>query len=164
MTPVNSATMMVLEMFRNRAANLPFADHPYSRLAQTKNTLGKTEWEPNLRAQAIEAMGVWVLSILGNSVTGTMNEILDLMRIAHDLEDATAKKASSEMAGSMPFLEKIVTIFVNDVDVEHVAEMLFEDGLKLASEQNKESPPASPQQPKQPIQNWTAARWKPSMN
>lgn len=164
MKAVNAATRMVAEMFQRRAADLPFEEHPYSQLLKAQKIIGKTEWTPDLRQQAISALGVWIMSIFGNSVSGTMNEILDLMRIANDLPDEKAKNAAKEMSGSMPFLEKIVTIFVNEVDVEYVAETLFDDGVRLEKERAGETTSDVKPTPKTTIQNWTPARWNPSAN
>lgn len=155
-------------MFKKRAAELPFAAHPYAGLLTALEKLGRTGWDNDEdREQALNAMSVWVVGVLGNCVAGTLNEVVTLMSIARDGDDK-AQQAAKDMASSMDFLEKISTTFLNSVDIGHVSEVLFEDGRRReAEEQNNQEKPAPEPKPKpeiKQVQNWTPTRWNPSMN
>ena len=168
MKAVNMATQVIVEMFTKRAAEVPFDRHPYHGLLKARDMVNKDagEWTEEYRAQALNAMCMWIGDVIGRSATDTLNEVLALMRIA-DGGDEAAKKAAKDMAGSMGFLEKVMMSFLNSVDIEYVAETMFEDGVKRA-----EAEQASPETPAEPapktetkqIQNWTPTRWNPSVN
>jgi hypothetical protein len=163
MEAVNAATQMIADMFMKRAAELPFDQHPYHGLLKARGWFNKEAWDDAMRQQAVEALDVWCMNTLGGAVVSVMNEIVALMRIA-DAGDQSAKDAMSNMAESMPFLEKVMNVFVNSVNMEHVAEMLFADGQRREAVENgttQEKPDASA---KKPIQNWTYSRWAPSAN
>jgi len=161
MKSVNMATQLVIDMFRSRCDELPFDEHPYNAVLIAKNKLKKgDEFIEENRDAAIAALALWVMQIVGSSVTNTLNEILAVMRIANDGDDE-AKKAAKEMAGSMPFLEKISTVFLNEVEMAAVAEWLLEDGQRRENALKEKS---AEDTKKAPIQNWTSARWNPSLN
>jgi hypothetical protein len=169
MKAVNMATQIVIDMFMKRAAEVPFDRHPYHGLLKARSMVDEsaTEWTDDYHEQALNALCAWTASMIADSSSATMNEVVALMRIAN-AGDADAKKAANDMAGSMNFLEKVMTSFLNSVDIEHVAEVLFEDGQgRHAAEQEKAKTPTKPEatkpEPKQ-IQNWTPTRWNPSMN
>ncbi|NDC55348.1 MAG: hypothetical protein EBZ69_00685 [Alphaproteobacteria bacterium] len=167
MKAVNPATKIAVDMFKSRCDELPFKEHPYSALLKTLRMLHADNWTDEVKEQAVEALGMWVASILAGSAGGTMNEIVALIRIANNGND-DAKKAANEMCSSMSFLEKIVTFFLNSVDIEHVADTLFEDGVRREKLEKEKSEPA-PQEPEKKaevkqIQNWTPTRWNPSVN
>ena len=161
MQSLSTATQLIIDMFRNRCNDLPFSQHPYNAIARIKDTLNKEDGltEENRRA-AMAALSLWVAQTVGNSVTSTLNEILAVMRIAHD-ENENGKKAAEELSRSMPFLEKLSSAFLNSVDIDAVSEWLVEDGQRREKEQ-KEKP--AEETKKAPIQNWTPARWNPSLN
>lgn len=161
MTNLNPATQMVIEMFRNRCADLPFSEHPYNAILIAKDKLkqGDNFVEENKNA-ALAALSLWIANLIGNSVTSTLNEILAVMRIAHKV-DEESKKAAEEMSRSMPFLEKMSSVFLNSVNIDAVAEWLFEDGQKRENELRENS---AKETKKAPIQNWMPTRWNPSLN
>lgn len=169
MKAVNMATQIVLDMFMKRAAEVPFDRHPYHGLLKARGMVNKdaTEWTDDYREQAMNAMCLWIGDIIGHSATDTMNEVLALMRIANEGDEA-AKKAAKNMAGSMTFLEKVMMSFLNSVDLEHIAETLFEDGVKRAAEAEKapaeNTAESAPKTETKQIQNWTPTRWNPSVN
>jgi hypothetical protein len=157
MKAVNPATQMVADMFLKRAAEIPFDQHPYHHLLKAKKALSedKKDWTGDLQQPAVSALEAWCADTIGGAVVSTLNEIVGLMRIANET-DEKGKEAVQEMSSSMPFIEKVMTIFVNSVDMEHVAEVMFADGQRREAAENK---PAKP-----PIQNWQPARWAPSAN
>lgn len=164
MKAVNAATQAIVDLFYKRAEQIPFEAHPYSALIQAQKKLGETEWTDENKGAALAAMHLWVSQVLGDSGADTLNSILACMRAAADNGDE-GKKAAQEMSKSMSFLEKVVTVFLNEVDIDHVSEMMFEDGVrreKAAAAATSTSPPDTA--PKKPIQNWTPARWAPSVN
>lgn len=163
MDAVNAATQMVVDMFMKRAAELPFEQHPYYALLKTRSVFNQEEWSDDLQQQAVDALDVWCMNTLGGAVVSVMNEIVALMRIA-DAGDAAAKEAMSNMSESMPFLEKVMNVFVNSVNMAHVAEALFADGQRRAAAENGSTPEKAPAPAKKPIQNWTYSRWAPSAN
>lgn len=170
MTAVNMATQFIVEMFMKRAAEVPFERHPYHGLLKARGMVDKKaeDWKDEYREQAMNAMCLWIGEIIGHSVTDTMNEVLTLMRLASE-GDEKAKKAAKDMAGSMTFLEKVMMSFLNSVDLEHVAETLFEDGVKRAAAEAEKTQTEKPEElaPKtetKQIQNWIPTRWNPSVN
>lgn len=138
MKQVNDATKNTLENFRRKAKDLPFSAHPYSAMKEALNRLGKTEWDEENKKSAIGAMIMWVMGIVGNSVATTLNEIVALMNIAVATEDDENKKAADDMASSMSFTESVFRCFMGSLDFEHIAEQLFEDGVKIEKERAEE--------------------------
>lgn len=161
MQSLSTATQLIIDMFRNRCNDLPFSQHPYTAIAQIE-TLNKEDGltKENRRNAAKTALSLWVAQTVGNSVTSTLNEILAVMRVAH-AQNENGKKAAEELSRSMPFLEKLSSAFLNSVDIDAVSEWLVEDGQRREKEQ-KEKPAEDTK--KAPIQNWTPARWNPSLN
>ena len=85
------------------------------------------------------------------------------------------KKVAKELAMSMEFLERAVKHYIDEVDCHHVAEAVFEDGLKKEAELAKET--AAAEAAKEKVRNHNAAkqqspsgtvhrpsRWEPSQN
>ena len=138
MKKVNDATINTLENFRRKAAELPFSAHPYSSMKEALARLGKTEWDEEHRKSAMSAMVMWVMSIVGNSVATTLNEIVGLINIAAETGDEAHKKAADDMVSSMAFTESVFRSFISSVDFDYVAEQLFEDGAKLEKERAEE--------------------------
>lgn len=134
MKQVNEATQNTLDNFRRKAAELPQSAHPYFTMREGLTKLGETEWDEDNRRGAINAMAMWVMSIVGNSVVVTLNEIIALMRIAVETENEENKKAAEEMASSMTFAESVFKTYLSTIDAQYVAEQLFEDGLKAEKE------------------------------
>lgn len=165
MKAVNPATQMVTDMFIKRAAEIPFDQHPYHHLVKAKKALSeKTEWTGDLQQPAVSALEAWCADTIGGAVVSTLNEIVGLMRIANETDDK-GKEAVHEMAQSMPFIEKVMSIFVNSVDMEHVAEAMFADGQSREAAIAQQCADVRAQNAaKPPIQNWQPARWAPSAN
>lgn len=138
MKQVNEATVNTLENFRRKAADLPFSAHPYSGMRVALTKLGKTEWDDEHKKSAIGAMIMWLMSIVANSVVTTLNEIVALMKIAAETGDEEHKKAADDMAASMSFTESVMKSFMSSIDFEHIAEQLFEDGLRIEKERAEE--------------------------
>lgn len=177
MKQVNNATTNTLENFRRKAKDLPFDAHPYSANKNALARLGKTEWDEEHKAAAIRASTLWVMTIVGNSIATTLNEIVALMRIAVETGDADNKKAADEMASSMNFAESVFSAFMDSIDFEYVAEQLFEDGVKIEKERAEEEAAAEAakakvkayaaqkQQPESQLKTGTIhTRWQPSEN
>lgn len=135
---VNDATVSVLEQFRSRAKDLPWSEHPYAMIVRGRDKLNINAWDDSSKRAAIGAMVLWVTMIVGKALANTLNEIVALMRIAVETGDEAHKKAADDMAASMTFVEKTFGIFMHSVDFEHVAEGLFDDGVKMEEERNKE--------------------------
>lgn len=159
MKAVNTATQIVIDMFKAKADEVPFDGHPYHGLLKGLSALKQTEWDENHKREAKNALAMWVANILGGCVSGTMNEILALIKFA-EKGDEEGQKAASEMKGSMGFLDKIVLFFLNSVDIEHVSEFMFEHGKNRHEQETKPKPAPEVKQ----IQNWMPTRWSPSAN
>lgn len=178
MKQVNEATQNTLDNFRRKAADLPPSAHPYVTMRQALTKLGEPEWNEENRTGAINAMAMWVMSIVGNSVVTTLNEIVDLMRIAAGTGDEEHKKAADEMASSMTFAESVFKTYLSTIDTQYVAEQLFEDGLKAEKERLEEEAAAEAAKAKvkahaekqkqvtpDPLKVGTIhTKWQPSMN
>ena len=169
MNAVNPATTLALSLFREKAKTMPLEEHPYSALLKAREKLEvdnwpADKWPDDVKEAAMSGLCAWVANILAASASSTMNEIVALMRIANE-GDEKAKVAVKDMHGSMPFLEQVITCFLNAIDIEHVAEKLFEDGVAAYAAQASGQPvsDAPKPEPKQ-IQNWTSTRWNPSLN
>lgn len=135
---INDATRGTLERFREKAKDLPWSAHPYAMLVESRNKLEIKEWDTESRSDAVAAMAMWVTMIVGKSMANTLNEIVALMRIAVETGDEEHKKAAEEMATSMSFVEKVFSVFMSSIDFHHVAEGLFDDGVKMEKERNDE--------------------------
>jgi hypothetical protein len=138
MKQVNEATQNTLENFRRKASELPPSAHPYVTMREALSKLGKDAWDEENRSSAINAMAMWVMSIVGGSAATVLNEIVALMRIAAETGDEEHKKAADEMASSMKFVEDVFKTYLSTIDTRHVAESLFEDGLKAEKERLEE--------------------------
>lgn len=138
MKQVNDATQNTLDNFKRKASELPFSAHPYSGLKAGLTALGKTEWSCEHRKHAIAALGMWAMTIVGNSIATTLNEIVALMRIAVETGSEENKKAADEMASSMTFAEAVFKSFMGNIDFEYLAEQMFEDGLRIERERAEE--------------------------
>ena len=174
MKVVNDATMSTLEQFRNKAKELPWEAHPYFQVAQTRKKLGLPEWTAENRESAISGMAVWVMMVVGNSSAAVLNEIIGLMNIAAESSEEN-KKAADEMASSMHFLESVLKMFMASLDVQHIAEQLFEDGERMEKEREAEFAAAEAAKAKvakqqktaptpQPLSGTVHRRWEPSQN
>lgn len=178
MKQVNEATQNTLENFRRKASELPPSAHPYVTLRQALSKLGENEWDDENRSEAINAMAMWVVSIVGNSSATVLNEIVALMRIAVETGDEEHKKAADEMASSMTFAENVFKAYLSSIDVQHVAEALFEDGFKAEKERLEEEAAAEAAKAKvkahaekqqtvkqDPLKIGTVhTKWQPSVN
>lgn len=159
MKAVNMATQFTVDMFMRRAAALPFEEHPYHEFMA-----GLTGSAAEVAKQSRERMQEWITDTICRSVSGTLNETLAVIRIAHAGSESD-KKAAAELIASMGLMEKMATVFVNDIDFEHVTEAVIEDGRRrVAAATGVPDEPFKKPEPKSPIQNWTAARWAPSAN
>lgn len=180
MKAVNAATKMALSMFIGRANTMPLDQHPYTAMTKCLPTLNTESWTEDAKKPALAAMTFWITSILGDSIASTLNEILAVMRIAHRAGDE-GKNAAEELAGSMPFLEKMASAYINEVDINYIAEQLFEDGQRrteagqidpieqpnMPKNEDEQPPPGDairPGQVKKQIQNWLPTRLNPSSN
>jgi hypothetical protein len=135
---ISDATKNTLANFRKKAAGLPFSAHPYSGMRAGLEKLGKTEWDDEHKKSALSALVMWVVGIVGQSAASTMNEIVELMRIAVETENEEHKKAADEMASSMSFLEAVFGAWMHSIDFDYIATQLFEDGQKLEKERADE--------------------------
>jgi hypothetical protein len=158
MKAVNAATQMIVSLIEKRAKEIPFEGNPYHGLLEARAKLGKDEWTPDIKEPALAALKMWVMNMLGDCVSSTMNEIVALARIA-EKGNEEEQNAAKEMAGSMTFLENIIKVFLNEVDIDYVAERMFEIGEKMAADLKKKAT----QKPKQ-FNDWFPARWNPSAN
>jgi len=158
MKAVNPATQMIVSLIEKRAKEIPFEGNPYHGLLEAREKLGKDEWTPDIKEPALVALKMWVMNMLGDCVSSTMNEIVALARIA-EKGNEEEKNAAKEMAGSMTFLENIIKVFLNEVDIDYVAERMFEIGEKMAADLKKKAAPKTKQ-----INDWFPARWNPSAN
>lgn len=170
---VNEATQNTLEQFRKKAAEIPFDAHPYAMALEGRKKLGLNEWTEEHRRDATAAMVLWVTMIVGKSIASTLNEIIALMRIAVESEDADNKKAADDMASSMTFVENVFKTFMASIDFGHVAEQLFADGEKMEKERAEEFAAAEAAKAKvakskesapQPLSGTIHRRWEPSQN
>lgn len=136
MKAVNEQTQFLLEKLRMRMAEaekdgkpLP---SPYAALDKGRKMLGR-EWDEKTKSLAIEALALWVVSIVAGMLTTSMNEIAQVGKFAAESGDAKGKKAARELAGSMGFIESVMKMFAEAIDFEYVAEQLFEDGEKASA-------------------------------
>jgi hypothetical protein len=178
MKAVNDPTRTTLERFLKKAKELPWDAHPYAMALESRNTAGQHEWNEEHRSGAIGGIAVWATMIIGRSTVLTLNEILALMNIAAETGVEEHKKAADDMAASMHFLETVLSSFMKAIDIEHVAEQLFEDGLRTETERAaefaaaeaakakvaKKSDATPAPQPKQPLSGTVHRRWEPSQN
>jgi hypothetical protein len=174
MKAVNDATKDVLAQFRKKAEEIPFDGHPYSTMLAARKAIGLQAWDDEHRQSAITGMAVWVTMIIGKSITGTLNEMVALMKIAGESGTEEHTKAANEMASSMTFVENVFRTFFTAIDFEYVAEQLFADGEKLEKERNEEFAAAeaakakvakaNPPAPPTPLSGTVHKRWEPSQN
>jgi hypothetical protein len=159
MKAVNMATQFTVDMFMRRAAALPFEEHPYHAfLAGLTGSAAETVKERR------EKMQEWITETICNSVSLTLNETLAVIRIANAGSESD-KKAAADLIASMGLMEKMATVFVNDIDFDHVTDAVIEDGRRRVAEAtNVPAEQAKKPEPKSPIQNWSVARWAPSAN
>lgn len=173
MKAVNDATKITLDRFRKKAEELPWESHPYVEVLECRNKLGVSEWNDEHRKNAVVAITLWTVMILGKSGVAVLNEIVALMRIADESENEEHKKAAQNMNSSMEFIETIFKTFMQSVDVEFIAEQLFEDGLRREKERNEEFAAAEAAKAKvakqksplaKPVSGTIHRRWEPSQN
>ena len=173
MDTVNEATRGTLEQFRKKAAEIPFDAHPYAMALEGRKKLGLDEWTEEHRRDATAAMALWVTMIVGKSIASTLNEIIALMQIAVETEDAEHKKAADDMASSMTFVENVFKTFMASIDFQYVGEQLFADGERTEKERNEEFAAAEAAKAKvtraketapQPLSGTVHRRWEPSQN
>lgn len=180
MKQVNDPTINTLENFRRKSKEIPWEAHPYAVSKKALLRLGKTEWDEEHKKSAIAALAMWVTTVVGSGIACSLNEMVELMRIAAETGDEGHKKAADELASSMNFVEGWAKFFMSSIDFEYVAEQIFADGeqmekeraeeeaaaeaakakVKAYAEQQKQSKTAPEPQPKQ----GTLHRWQPSVN
>ena len=135
MKAVNAQTQFLLAKLRKKQKEAVEAGDPlpspFAALDNGRRMLGR-EWDEKTKKLAIEALAMWVVSLVGSMLTNTMNEISTVGRFAANSEDETGKKAAFELATSMGFIEDVMKMFAEGIDFEFVAEQLFEDGQKAA--------------------------------
>jgi hypothetical protein len=141
MKAVNEQTQFLLEKLRTRmreaAAEGKPLPSPYVALDKARKALGR-EWDEKTKGLAIEALALWVVSMVAGTLTGTMNEISAVGRFAANSKDETGKKAALELAGSMEFIESVMKMWASAIEFEYVAEQLFEDGEKESKAAEKQ--------------------------
>lgn len=179
MKQVNDATASTLENFRRKTREVPWEMNPYAVSKKALMRLGKTEWDEEHKKSCIAALAMWVTTMVGSGVAQTLNEIVDLMRIAAESGTDEHKKAADEMAASMNFVECICKCFLTSIDFEYIAEQIFEDGVKTEKEREAEFAAAeaakakvkahAEQQKQQPTEpqpktGTLHTRWNPSVN
>lgn len=154
MKAVNAQTQFLLEKMRTKQREAAEAGNPLSSpfeaLDKGRRMLGR-EWDETTKRLAIEALAMWVVSLVAGILTNTMNEIAEVGRFAANSEDAVGKKAAYELAGSMGFVESVMKMFAEQIDFEYVAEQLFEDGQKAS-------------EAAEPATSKFAEKYKPSVN
>jgi len=136
MKALNSATEVILRRFKEKCDN-DIAEGKktlYSAVIEKKKELhpecAPGEWPEEAREQAIEALGMWAAVHVGDMLAAVMNELNDLGRTALATGDVEAKKAAVEVAGSMGFIETVFRTWFDSVDIEAVAEGLFDAGVE----------------------------------
>lgn len=172
MDMVNAQTQHTLENFRRKAAEMPWSAHPYCGVKKGLTALGKTEWTDEDRAGATAAIGIWATTIVGNSTAMVLNEIVGLMQIAANTGEDEHKKAADDMASSMNFLECVLSSFMSEIDFRHLAEQLFEDGVRIEKERAAEEAAAeaakakvkAPAPAPEAKTGTLHTRWNPSLN
>jgi len=133
MKAVNAQTQFLLEKMRTRqkeaiAAGKPLPS-PFAALDKGRRMLGR-EWDEPTKRMAIEALAMWVVSLVAGMLTETMNEISAVGRFAANSESEEGKAAAHELVTSMGFIESVMKLFAESIDFEYVAEQLFADGQK----------------------------------
>lgn len=135
MKAVNAQTQFLLEKLRKQQREAAEAGKPltspFAALDKGRRMLGR-EWDEHTKQMAIDALAMWVVSLVAGILTGTMNEISVVGRFAANSEDAVGKKAALELATSMGFIEDVMKMFAEALDFECIAEQLFKDGQKAA--------------------------------
>jgi len=135
MKAVNAQTQFLLEKLRTKQREAAEAGDPlpspFTALDKGRKALGR-EWDESTKRLAIEALAMWIVSLVAGMLTSTMNEIAEVGRFAANSDDEGAKKAAYELAGSMGFVETVMTLFAEALDFEYIAEQFFEDGRKAA--------------------------------
>lgn len=162
MKAVNEATMMVLDQFKKKVEQVPFEEHPYSNSRKALRQIGRNEWDDEHRDAATRALALWVKTIVISSVAVVHKEIVTLMDIA---ANNGHKREADDLASSMNFVEAIFTMHIDAVDVLHIAEWLFEDGLRREQEiAAKKAAESTTSEPPKPQVGKIHKRWEPSQN
>lgn len=141
MKAVNEQTQFLLEKLRTRMREAEEAGKPlpspYAALDKARKMLGR-EWDEKTKGLAIEALALWVVSLVAGMLTSAMNEISAVGRFAASSKDEAGKKAAVELAGSMGFIESVMKMWAEAVDFEYIAEQLFEGGEKESKAAEKQ--------------------------
>jgi hypothetical protein len=146
---------------------------PYDTLVEKRAELhpecGPGEWPEEAREPAVEALGIFVAVNLGGMLSVVMNEIGDAGK---DLVrgDDHAKKSAFELAQSMGFIETVFKTWFESIDVEAIAEAMFEAGEAAEKKRatTKDDPAAAKakkvQEKASTLIDELMARYKPSNN
>lgn len=137
MKDISPATRHVIETFQEKAANMSLENHPYNASIKARNALGESEWTDESKQSAAGALGMFTAGVVASGCSAVMNEIVTLMRIAHDSFDEEHKNAAHEMASSMTFLERVMGAYLNSIDFHLVGERLFDQGRKIEEEERR---------------------------
>lgn len=168
--PTAAVLNKMLEKFKSEMAE--GKKTPYDTLVEKRKELhpecGPGEWPEEAREPAIEALGVFIAVNVGGMLSVVMSELNDagkgLVR-----GDDNAKKAAFELAQSMGFIETVFKTWFETVDIQAIAEAIFEAGEEA---EKKKASGAAPESTKAKKVKDTAstlidelmARYKPSNN
>lgn len=138
---------------------------PYDTLVEKRKELhpecGPGEWPEEAREPAIEAMAMWVAVQLGGMLAMVINEINDAGR-GLVRGDEAAKKAAFELAQSMGFIETVFKTWFETIDVQAIAEGLFEAGEE--AEKNPTKPAKKAEKNASSLIDELMAKYKASNN
>ena len=144
MKAVSPQTQFLLEKIRGRQREAAEAGEPlpspFDSLEMARKAMGR-EWDEKTKSLAVEALELWVVTLVSGMLTTVMNEIADVGRFAANSDDEVGKAAARELSTSMKFVEEMFRMFAEGVDFGYVAEQFFEDGKasKAAGEKKAET-------------------------
>lgn len=129
MKATNPPTQQLLAMFKKRSEEQPHANegHPYFSALTAAQTVGLDPDSDSFRESTLRAMAVWAGMTIASIIGDVMNEISAAGKAASDGDD-DSQKAAADLLSSMDFVAGVFQSWANSVDLEHVAEVIFEDG------------------------------------
>lgn len=133
MNSVNQPTKMLLDCFRRKSEEHSGPEynsgHPFFAAAEAAVLLGLDVDSEEFRGPTTRSLQLWSANMIGGMIVEVLNEISAVGKIAMEAGEA-GKSASTELLSSMDFVRAVFQAWANEVDLEHIAEFVFEDGMK----------------------------------
>lgn len=133
MKPVNYPTQMLLDVFRQKSEKHSGPEfnegHPYFSAVEAAQMIDVPTDDDKFREATIQSLHLWCGITIAKMIGEVISEIATVGKIASK-GDPKERAAANELLMSMEFIQGVMQAWANSIDLEHIAEFVFEDGRK----------------------------------